>query len=149
MSNVIQYPQRLAIGMHAMGCIADNRDRPTTLQEITDTFSVSLDHLVRVMQQLRRSGLVDSIRGPSGGYVLARPADKITLFNVFEALEGPVAPHGCLFQKTWCTEHLCPLGACIRKLEIDFIRYMKSSPLTVFSRAIKQEKNHRPQPAAK
>lgn len=55
-------------------------------------------YLEQIFQRLRRAKLVQSKRGPGGGYTLARPADEITLCQVVEAIEGPlerrVAPSG-------------------------------------------------------
>src|SRR5947209_17215413 len=48
------------------------------------------------MADLRKAGLVESIRGAHGGYVLARPAERINLADVIEAIDGPVTPGGCL-----------------------------------------------------
>ena len=52
-----------------------------------------LDHL---LAQLRRAGFIRSMRGPSGGHELARPAEEVNLLQVLEALEGSLAPLPCL-----------------------------------------------------
>jgi Rrf2 family protein len=48
------------------------------------------------MGDLRKAGLVESVRGAHGGYRLARAAEEINLANVIEAIDGPVTPGGCL-----------------------------------------------------
>jgi len=47
--------------------------------------------LLKVLQPLVRAGVLYSLKGPSGGYCLARPADTVTLLNVIEVVEGPLA----------------------------------------------------------
>jgi Rrf2 family transcriptional regulator, cysteine metabolism repressor len=47
-------------------------------------------YLNQLLIQLRKSGLVASVRGPRGGHMLARPADEITVLDILESLEGPL-----------------------------------------------------------
>jgi Rrf2 family protein len=53
-------------------------------------------YLNQLMTTLSRAGLVESKRGPSGGHVLARPPERITIGEAFLALEGSVAPWMCV-----------------------------------------------------
>lgn len=55
---------------------------------------IPLRFLLNILVQLRRSGIVRSIRGPEGGYRLARPAGDITLADIIRAIEGPLAQVG-------------------------------------------------------
>ena len=50
-------------------------------------------------RKLREAGLVSSVRGAHGGYRLARPASEITMLEVVEALEGPIAPMECFHDR--------------------------------------------------
>lgn len=58
-------------------CIAEQRHIPEK-------------YLVHILLQLKRAGLVRSIRGAQGGYLLSRSAGEITLFHVVEAIDGPI-----------------------------------------------------------
>lgn len=68
--------------------------------------------LGKILQALARSGLIVSRRGAAGGFALARPADQMTLLDVLEAIEGPLALNRCLQKATpcsragWCGAHL-------------------------------------------
>ena len=53
--------------------------------------------LSKIFQGFVKLGLVTSTRGTKGGYILARPASLITLREVVEAVEGPIAPNFCLY----------------------------------------------------
>ncbi len=57
-------------------------------KEIAEREKVPLRYLEQIFQDLRRAGLVESKRGPRGGYFLKRPADKTTLADLVVALEG-------------------------------------------------------------
>jgi Rrf2 family protein len=71
-------------------------EQPVQVRVIADRAEIPEGFLEQIMSDLRRAGLVESIRGAHGGYVLARPAEAINLADVIEAIDGPVTPGGCL-----------------------------------------------------
>ena len=69
----------------------NGQGEPVRIREIGARQGVPPRYLEQIFQRLRRAGLVTSKRGPGGGYLLARPATEITLRDVVEAVEGPLA----------------------------------------------------------
>lgn len=65
-------------------------DGPIVGHQAARELNLSGSFLLRILVALSRAGLLDSIKGPNGGYRLARPVDTITLLDVVEAVEGPV-----------------------------------------------------------
>ena len=63
---------------------------PSLSRDTAQRQGIPETYLNQLLLQLRRSGLVASVRGPRGGHLLARPADEITMLEVVEALEGPI-----------------------------------------------------------
>jgi Rrf2 family transcriptional regulator, cysteine metabolism repressor len=63
---------------------------PLSLRDIASHQGIPKQYLDQLMLNLKKAGIVTSIRGPQGGYRLARPADAITLLDVVSVLEGPV-----------------------------------------------------------
>ncbi len=61
-----------------------------SLGDISRRQSISLPYLEQLFVKLRRAGLVDSVRGPGGGYRLARPATEITVVDVLQAVDETV-----------------------------------------------------------
>jgi Rrf2 family protein len=61
-----------------------------TAHAIADAQRIPLRFLLNILTDLRRVGLVDSRRGPSGGWWLSRPADAITVADVIRAVDGPL-----------------------------------------------------------
>ncbi len=59
----------------------------TRLEELAQREAVSANFLVQILNDLRRAGLIDSRRGKSGGYLLARPPEEITLRQVVDAVD--------------------------------------------------------------
>ncbi len=69
-------------------------------KRIADEYAIPQGYLLKVLQQLVRSQILDSVRGPQGGFVLARPADEITILDIVEAIEGTfITDSGDLLQK--------------------------------------------------
>jgi len=66
-----------------------------SLTEISRTEHLSLAYLEQLVGELRRAGLVEGTRGLHGGYRLARPPIRITVGEIYRALEGPIAPVEC------------------------------------------------------
>lgn len=81
-------------GRYAMVALADIALQPedtlVTLGEISQRQNVSLPYLEQLFVKLRRAGLVASVRGPGGGYRLARPASEIRVVDVLAAVDETV-----------------------------------------------------------
>ncbi|MGR3320601.1 MAG: Rrf2 family transcriptional regulator [Pseudooceanicola sp.] len=81
-------------GRYAMVALADMALQPegelVTLADVARRQSISLPYLEQLFVKLRRSGLVTSVRGPGGGYRLARPAAEITVADVLGAVDETV-----------------------------------------------------------
>jgi Rrf2 family protein len=76
---------------------------PVLLKDIAARQQVSKKYLEHIMTPLRDGGLVIATRGASGGYRLARPASGIDLADVFEVLEGEIAPVDCVLDAEGCS----------------------------------------------
>jgi Rrf2 family protein len=66
-------------------------DGPLTAHAIADAQRIPLRFLLNILSDLRRTGLVESRRGPNGGWWLSRPADAITVADVIRAVDGPLS----------------------------------------------------------
>ncbi len=78
-------------GLLAVAYIAQNKDQGLILsQDVSKKYNISSEYLLKVMQQLVRARILQSKKGPRGGFSMARPATKITMLDVVEAVEGPM-----------------------------------------------------------
>lgn len=64
---------------------------PVQVRVVSERQAIPARYLEQIFQRLRRAQLVTSKRGPGGGYTLARPSAEITLRDIVEAVEGPLA----------------------------------------------------------
>ncbi|MBF0590330.1 MAG: Rrf2 family transcriptional regulator [Magnetococcales bacterium] len=70
-------------------------DKPTSLAEISNRQSISLSYLEQIFGKLRRSGLVRSVRGPGGGYMLDGSPTTITVADIIRAVDEPIQATSC------------------------------------------------------
>ncbi len=88
-------------------------DRPVSLADIAERQEISLSYLEQLFAKLRRGGLVRSVRGPGGGYLLGLPADQARISDIILAVDEPIRatrchpgqPYGCRGNKTRCMTH--------------------------------------------
>lgn len=90
-------------GVRAMFEIARGYEKgPITIREISERQDVSVAYLEQILNTLRKAGLVNSVKGPGGGYVLSNPPDSVSIGAILRELEGPVAITSCLDPKEGC-----------------------------------------------
>ncbi|MFD0871165.1 Cysteine metabolism repressor [Chlamydia abortus] len=65
---------------------------PTSLKSIAEKHQLSEHYLEQLIAPLRNAGLVKSVRGAYGGYILSKPAEEITSGDIIRVLEGPISP---------------------------------------------------------
>ena len=83
--------------LHLIIDIAQHQDSdPVSLREVASRQGISLKYLEQLAIVLTREGYLKSVRGAQGGYLLSRPADKITAGNIMRAAEGGFLPIACI-----------------------------------------------------
>ena len=97
-------------GIHAMYDLAVNADAgPQSIKAIAERESIPEAYLEQLIALLKREGLVTSIRGAQGGYMLARRPEEITVGDVLRALEGGLNLVECLEEEDACGKSCaCP-----------------------------------------
>ncbi len=108
------------------------------LAEIAEHDGMPLAYLEHLVARLRKAGLIDSRRGSRGGYMLARPAETITMAEVVEALEGSIAPIECISQgpdgSIVCSResdpgHVCPTKLLWTRVRGSIVRTLQETTL--------------------
>ena len=88
---------RVEYGVRAMSVLAlHDRSGPLSLREISRREDISFQFLEQIFLDLRRAGLVSSVRGARGGYYLSHSPEQINVGDIVRALEGPITPVNCL-----------------------------------------------------
>lgn len=80
------------------------QDKPVSLAELADSQEITVPYLEQLFAKLRQCGLVQSVRGPGGGYMLGKPAENIFISDIIEAVNETM-------QMTRCNKH--EIGGCM------------------------------------
>lgn len=83
-------------GVRCLLQLARHGGGPLTAREIAEAEGLSTNYVEKILSHVREQGLVKSVRGVRGGFLLAKPADRISLKEVFSIFGGPLY-----------TEHFC------------------------------------------
>jgi Rrf2 family iron-sulfur cluster assembly transcriptional regulator len=103
-------------GRYAVMAMVDlarhSHGKPVCLADIAGRQGITLPYLEQIFSKLRRAGIVNAVKGPGGGYVLARAAAEIPVFDMVRAVEESLkitrcAQHqsGCMSDKARCLTH--------------------------------------------
>jgi Rrf2 family protein len=113
-------------------------DDPIPLAEIAEHEGLPLAYLEHLVARLRRAELIESRRGARGGYLLARPADEITMAEVVAALEGAIAPIECISNSpdgaVVCSrekdpDHVCTTKLLWARVQLSIVRTLEETKL--------------------
>lgn len=120
--------------------------RAVRTREIAEEFGIPVELLAKIMQRLARSGLVSSMPGPTGGYVLARSVQTISIGDVIESIEGMPAIVACLKNETSaCDQHpRCTIRRPLERINAQMYRMLCRIPLSELARDEESEAPHEP-----
>jgi Rrf2 family protein len=129
MANIIALSEAASIGLHSMVLIARS-DETLNVGQIADKIHSSRHHVAKVLQRLAKNDYVSSSRGPSGGFTLKADPEKITLLDIFEAIEGKFAVQSCPADKDTCPfDKKCLLGDLSHSISSEIQNYMSGKTL--------------------
>lgn len=97
MSTKAQYAVRAMVNLNLY-----SDGSPVTLKDISVRENISLTYLEQLFVKLRRGEIVKSVRGPGGGYLLARPAAEIQVDEIIDSVEESLVPVSCMDAKKGC-----------------------------------------------
>ena len=105
-------------------------DGPVTIAGISDRQKISLSYLEQLFGKLRRYSLLDSVRGPGGGYCLARPAAQITVADIVRAVDEALDATQCGGHENCKGEERCMTHALWSTLNAKMYEYLTSVKLS-------------------
>ena len=132
MAKILNISDAASLGLHSMVFLASTRERNICTKEIADVLNASESHLSKVMQRLVKGKLIESKRGPDGGFVISKPLDKITFMEIYESIEGKFDLNTCLFMHSICSGKGCILGYLPEKIHDQIQNYFIKKTLQDF-----------------
>lgn len=133
MKGIVNISEAASLAFHAMAVLSSGEDGRFTSAGIAKTISSSEAHLSKVMRRLVLAGLVDSIRGPGGGFTLARAPGEIRLLEIYEAVEGPLRAAECLMDDPCCRSSECIMADLVTSINLEAREYLRSRNLSEYS----------------
>ena len=104
-------------------------DRPVTLAGISERQEISLSYLEQLFSRLRRNGLVKSVRGPGGGYRIAKPLDSISVSDIITAVDEQIDATQCGGNENCHDEHRCMTHDLWASLNVKILEYLSGVSL--------------------
>jgi Rrf2 family protein len=103
---------------------------PLALKEMAERQQIPLKYLEQIAMALKSAKLIKSVRGPAGGYTLARPPDKINLLEIIETLEGSLSFVNCVRDPSTCERvESCAFNDLWKKVSLETAKILRSVTL--------------------
>ena len=136
------YSRPCEYALRALTYITVNSDSELIrTQEIAEAEGLPAPFLAKLLQQLARSGILVSVKGPKGGFGLARPPKEISLLEVVTAIDGEDGFMRCAIGLAECTDTApCPLHDTWKPLRDQILDYMAGRSLANLAEAITRKK---------
>ena len=131
MAKLVHLSEASSLALHSMVLIAQS-DSHINVNMLAKRMNASRNHLAKVLQQLVKFNFLKSVRGPSGGFILGKPASEITLLNIYEAIEGSIDVTDCPLDKQICPFNKCLMGGMIKDVTVQFRGYFGKQTLEKF-----------------
>lgn len=125
---------------------------PVTLAGISERQKISLSYLEQLFGKLRRHALVESVRGPGGGYYLAKGLDEVAVADIIKAVDEPLDATQCGGLGNCMDEHECmthELWVTLNGKIFDYLASVKLSHLVAKQRGVGVAQLHEMRPAHK
>jgi Rrf2 family protein len=111
----------------------------TSARELTRRLKIPYHFIGKILQNLTRKGLLVSLRGPKGGFGLARPAQEITLYKIIEAIDGPAFTERCVLGFRECSDkNPCPVHSSWGDLRESIYNMLVSRSIAQLAAEIKK-----------
>ena len=104
-------------------------DGPVALAGVSERQKISLSYLEQLFGKLRRYSLVDSVRGPGGGYCIARPLNTVTVADIVRAVDEPLDATQCGGRENCLDDHRCMTHDLWAALNAKMYDYLSSVTL--------------------
>ncbi len=123
-------------GRYAVTAMMDlaihDRNGPVTLAEISQSQGISLSYLEQLFAKLRRCELVEGVRGPGGGYRLARPSAEISIADIISAVDEKVDATRCAGKENCHDGQRCLTHELWTDLSKQILQFLKGINLSQF-----------------
>ncbi len=133
MKNLVNVSEGSYLALHGLALIVQRTPERISVKTMAKELYASEAHLAKIFQKLSKAGIVDSVRGPAGGFELNNSAENLTFLDIYEILEGKVELGGCPFGKINCAFNSCIFSNRLNIISQDIYDFYKSMKLIDFA----------------
>lgn len=102
---MLRLSKRADYALIAMKHLAQRQDAASaSAREIAAAYDIPIELMAKVLQKLVRTGLLKSLQGTRGGYVLGKPSQSITVGDIIQAIDGPFSVTACSAERNTCEQ---------------------------------------------
>ncbi|MDR4987328.1 MAG: Rrf2 family transcriptional regulator [Bacteroidales bacterium] len=131
MAKLVNFSEAASLALHAMVIIAKS-DNHVNVNSIANEMGASKNHLAKVLQQLVKHNYLKSVRGPNGGFILSKPADQISVLEIYESIEGKIETPECPLDRQICPFNKCLMSGLVTDVLLQFKKYFGEQSLEDF-----------------
>lgn len=122
--------QTSAYALEAAVILAQQPEERVRANQLSDTLAVPANYLSKILNAMARAGLLDSVRGPRGGFRLARPADRIVIEDIIGLFEETGSSRRCFLGRGTCSEtDSCPMHEQWRRVSAPMFEFFANTTL--------------------
>lgn len=130
MNRIVKISDSAIIAIHALAVLAAKPEQWRSTGKLARSLGCSAHTLSMVMQTLQKRGLVKAVRGPRGGYMLAKNSERISLLEIYRAIDGESPSEDCWLKKRICPGKNCLLGDFPETMSDRFRDYLAKTKLS-------------------
>ena len=134
MNHLLNISEGTSLAFHSLAMMAQKAPRRLNVKTLASDLGASEAHLAKVMQKLNKAGIISSVRGPAGGFVLNRPAEEVNFLTVYEVLEAPVELGDCPLGKQNCSLSRCIFEGKMRRISTEMYHALEEIRLSDFTK---------------
>lgn len=131
MAKIVTLSEAASIALHGMILVAKS-EKMINVVQIAEKMDSSKHHVAKVFQRLVKEKFIESHRGPSGGFLLKKKPEEITLLEIYEAIEGKIEISDCPIDKPICPFDKCILNNVTKDMTIQYRDYLKNQTLSMY-----------------
>ncbi|MCK4312689.1 MAG: Rrf2 family transcriptional regulator [Candidatus Cloacimonetes bacterium] len=133
MSHLINVSEAASLALHGLAIVAQQSPNKVNAKYLAEKLNASEAHLAKIFQRLSKSGIIRSFRGPTGGFVLNKPAEEISFLDIYEIVESKIIPNDCPLHKTGCPFENCIFGDTLKNISNNIYQTFKNIKLSDFT----------------
>lgn len=120
----------------------ENGNRARRAEDIARLAQVPAPFLAKTFQKLSKDGILQSVKGPAGGYVLARLPSQLSLLDIVSSIDGTYQMDGCILGQGKCSDtNSCPIHKKWQSAKRNIFEFLKTATIADIALSLKKKRS--------